>query len=155
MINIFIQVATTTAKASDLLVDPGVDGLVVGKDTLGEPESNLLLSTLDTVRSMANVTANINAKVTTDGSGEGGKRVGLSEDLATSLDGILAGEDHAEDGAAGHEGDEAVEEALAGEVRVVGLEVLLGGGSELGGEELVATLLETGKNLTNLSITIH
>ena len=99
---------------------------------------------------MADVTANIDTKVTTDGAREGGKRVSFTKDLAASLDGILAGEDEAHDGAAVHEGDEAGEEGLAGEVGVVLLEVLLGGGGELGSEELVAALLEASDNLTNL-----
>lgn len=99
---------------------------------------------------MADITANINTKVTTDGSGKGSQGVGLTEDLATSLDGILTGKAEAHDGAAGHEGNETGEEGLSGEVSVVLLEVLLGGGGELGAQELVSTLLEAGHNLTNL-----
>lgn len=136
----------------NLLVDPLVDDLGVGKDTLGEPKGNLLLSALNTVGSMADVTTNINTKVTTDSSGKGSQGVSLTEDLTTSLDGILTSEAEAHDGAAGHEGDETGEEGLTSEVSVVLLEVFLGGGGELGAQELVSTLLEAGHNLTNLSI---
>ena len=46
-------------------------------------------------------------------------------------------------------GDEALEEALAGEVGVVLLEVLLAGGGELHGNELEATVLEARDDGTN------
>jgi hypothetical protein len=46
-------------------------------------------------------------------------------------------------------GDEALEEALAGEVGVVLLEVILAGGGELQGNELEATVLEARDDGTN------
>lgn len=46
-------------------------------------------------------------------------------------------------------GDEALEERLVGEILVVLLEVLLGGGGHLQGDELVATLLETLDDVAN------
>lgn len=134
----------------NLFVDPLVNYLGVGEDTFGEPEGNFLVGALNAVRSMADIAANINAKVTTDGSGKGGQGVGLTEDLAGGLDNILAGEAEAHDWATRHKGNEAGEEGLSGEVRVVLLEELLGGGSELGSTELVSTLLEAGNNLANL-----
>lgn len=83
-----------------------------------------------------------NGKVTTDGAGGGGKRVGGTEDDTAGLDGVTALPDHGADGAGSHVGDETGEEGLAGEVGVVGLEVLLGGGDELDGRELEAAVLE-------------
>ena len=46
-------------------------------------------------------------------------------------------------------GDEALEEALAGEVGIVLLEVLLAGGGELHSNELEATVLEARDDGTN------
>jgi hypothetical protein len=83
-----------------------------------------------------------NGKVTTDGARGGGKRVGGTEDDAAGLDGVTALPDHGADGTRGHVGDKTGEEGLAGEVGVVGLEVLLGGGDELDGRELEAAVLE-------------
>jgi hypothetical protein len=134
----------------NLFVDPLVDGLGVGEDTFGEPEGKFLLSALNAVRSMADIATNVNAEVTTDGSGKRGQRVGLSEDLTAGLDGILTGEAEAHNGAARHKGNKAREEGLSSEISVVLLKELLGGGSELGGTELVSTFLEAGNNLTNL-----
>jgi hypothetical protein len=48
-------------------------------------------------------------------------------------------------------GDEALEEGLLAEVGVVLLEVLLGSGDELDGDELVATLLEARDDITDES----
>lgn len=83
-----------------------------------------------------------NGEVTTDGAGLGSERVGGAEEGAAGLDGVTALPDHGADGAGGHVGDEAREEGLAGQVGVVGLEVLLGGGDQLDGGKLEATLLE-------------
>ena len=83
-----------------------------------------------------------NGEVTTDGAGLGSKRVGGTEDDTAGLDGVTALPDHGADGAGGHVGNETREEGLAGEVGVVGLEVLLGGGDELDGGKLESALLE-------------
>ena len=83
-----------------------------------------------------------NGEVTTDGAGLGRKRVGGTEDDTAGLDGVAALPDHGADGAGGHVGDETGEEGLAGEVGVVGLEVILGGGDQLDGRELEAAVLE-------------
>jgi hypothetical protein len=83
-----------------------------------------------------------NGEVTTDGARGGGKGVGGTEKDTAGLDGVTALPDHGADGAGGHVGNETGEEGLAGEVGVVGLEVLLGGGDELDGGKLEAALLE-------------
>lgn len=85
-----------------------------------------------------------NGVVTTDGAGLRGERVGGTEDLATSLDGVTAFPDHGADGAAAHVGDQPREEGLLREVGIVLLKVLLGGGGELDGGKLEAAGLEAG-----------
>jgi len=99
---------------------------------------------------MANVPAQINSEIPTNGARSASQRVSLAKDATTSLDGVLSGEHQAHDGAAGHEGDEAGEEGFGGKVGVMLFEVGFAGRGELGGEELVAALLETGDNLANL-----
>jgi hypothetical protein len=64
-----------------LLVDP----IVLGRSPLQnlaflEPEGNLLLGILNTVRAMTNIPAHINTVVATDGTWLGGKRVGGTEE---------------------------------------------------------------------------
>ena len=82
--------------------------------------------------------------VATDGARLGGERVGGAEDLAAGLDGVTAFPDHGADGAAAHVGNQSREEGLVGEIGIVLLEVLLGGGGELDGGKLEATGLEAG-----------
>jgi hypothetical protein len=64
-----------------LLVDPVELGRLVRLNLLRlEPECNLLLRALHTVRAVADVAANIDGVVTTDGTRGRGKRVGGAED---------------------------------------------------------------------------
>jgi len=64
-----------------LLVDPVELGGLPGDNlTLLEPESNLLLGVLDGVGTVADVAADVDGEVTTDGTGRRGKGVGGTED---------------------------------------------------------------------------
>ena len=64
-----------------LLVDPlKLRSLVADNIALLEPERNLLLGVLDAVGAVADVAADIDGKVTTDGAGGGGKGVGCAEE---------------------------------------------------------------------------
>lgn len=64
-----------------LLVDPVELGSPVADElALLEPESNLLLGVLDGVGTVADVAADIDSEVTTDGAGGGGKGVGGTEE---------------------------------------------------------------------------
>lgn len=70
--------------------------------TLLEPEGDLLLAVLDRVGAVADVAADIEGVVTTDGAGSRGKGVGGTKDGAAGLDGITALPDHGADGAGAH-----------------------------------------------------
>jgi hypothetical protein len=88
---------------SRLLVDPVVLGrLPANKLVLVEPEGNLLLGVLDRVGAVADVATDVNGKVTTDGSGSRGGRVGGAEEDTAGLDGVTALPDHGADGARVH-----------------------------------------------------
>lgn len=64
-----------------LLVDPVELGRLPADELLRlEPESNLLLGVLDRVGAVADVAADIDGVVTTDGAGGGGKGVGSTKD---------------------------------------------------------------------------
>ena len=85
------------------LVNPVVlSGLPALDLTLLEPESDLLLAVLDAVGAVADVAANVEGEVTTDGAGGGGEGVGGTEDGAAGLDGVTALPDHGADGAGSH-----------------------------------------------------
>lgn len=68
-------------KHLSLLVDPvELRSLVFDNVTVLEPESNLLLGVLDGVGAVADVAADIDGVVTTDGARGGGEGVGGTED---------------------------------------------------------------------------
>lgn len=68
-------------KTSNLLVDPtGLGGGPLLELGGTEPESNLLLGVLDGVGTVADVAADIDGVVATDGARGRGKRVGGTED---------------------------------------------------------------------------
>jgi hypothetical protein len=133
-----------------LLVDPvGAVALVVDNLALAEPESNLLLGILDAVGTVADVAANIDGKVTTDGARGRGKRVGGTKEDTASLDGITSLPNHGGDRAAQHVLNQAGEERLLLEVGVVSLEVLLARANKLEGYQLVASVLKAADDGTN------
>lgn len=73
--------STLHKKTLSLLIDPvKLSSLVADDITLLEPESNLLLGVLDRVRAVADIAADIDGVVTTDGTGSGGQRVGGTKD---------------------------------------------------------------------------
>lgn len=121
----------------------------MGDGTVGEPELDLGLGVLDAVGTVAKVTADVNAEVTTDGTGERGEGVSLTKELTASLNGLLAGPDHTNDRTGGHVGHETGEEGLGLEVLVVLLEDVTGGLHELKGLKLVTLGLETADDLAN------
>ncbi len=95
---------------------------------------------------MGNVAADINGKVTTDGSRGGLERVGGTKNGTALLDDILALPNGGQDGTRGHVLEEAGEEGLGLEVLVVLTEESLLGLGELDGNKLEATLLETAED---------
>ena len=132
-----------------LLDDPRDVGLGPFGDTVGEPEGDFLSSGFGTVRSVADVAADVEGEVTTDGAGGGSGGVGFTEEGAALLDDVDAFPDHTDDGAGGEEFAEGGEEGLGGEVTVVGLGLFHGGLHELEGDELEALLFEALDDFTN------
>ncbi len=104
------------------LIDPVVLSTLPALDlAVFEPESDLLLGVLDAVGAVADVAADIDGIVTTDGTWLGGERVGGTEEdcsyqynedgsvwvglgkhTTASLDGITTFPDHGADGSAAH-----------------------------------------------------
>ena len=125
-------------------------GLPLGDFTfLGEPKSDFLLGTLDGIRSVADVSTNVDGEVSTDGSWERSQGVGLSEHLSSLLDDVLAFPNHRDNRAGEHVSDEGGEESLGLEVSVVLFEEFSRGLDELESDELVASLFESCDDLTD------
>ena len=98
---------------------------------------------------MANVAANFNAEVSTNGTRVGLTRHGGTQHLAARGDGALAFPDHGHNRARGHVGDQTGEKLLAGKVSVMLFHVLLTGGSQLHGNQLEALGFETLDNFAD------
>jgi len=114
-----------------------------------EPKGNFLLRAINGIRTVADIAADIDGVVTTDGARGGGSRVGSTEEDTACLYGVTAFPDHGTDWAGGHVGYETREEGLGAEVFVVLLEVLFGGSDELDGYELEAAGLKAGDDGTD------
>jgi hypothetical protein len=81
--------STTHRWRLDLLVDPVEgSGLVADGLTILEPEGNLLLGVLDGVGAVADVAADIDGEVTTDGARGGGEGVGGTEDDCSTVSAV-------------------------------------------------------------------
>jgi len=119
------------------LVDPAIAALGPVDDLLSlEPEVDLVLGTLSRVGAVADVAADVDGEVTTDGAGGRVSGVGGTEEDASRLDHVEALPDHGDDGARREVLDESGEEGLSLEVVVVLSGELGGGLDQLEGNEL-------------------
>merc|ERR1719184_371798 len=134
----------------DLLVDPVLLGGGPVTELLRfEPEGDLVVGGLNSIGAMADVAPDMDGEVSPDGSGEGSSRVGFTKHNTTSLHCVQTLPNHGADRAAGHVGDKATEESLAGKVSVVLLQVLHGGLHHLHRDQLETLLLKARDNLAN------
>jgi len=133
-----------------LLVDP-VLGVALPRLQLSglEPESDLLLSAVDSIRAVADVPTEVGAEVAPDGAGGGSQGVGLAQHDAALPDHVKALPDHGADGARVHVLDQAGEEGLGREVGVVLLKVLLAGLADLDGDQFVAAVFKSRDDVSD------
>ena len=137
-------------REMNLLVHPGVaDGSPVTELLRSEPQGNLLLGRLDCVRSVADITANLDTEVSSDGAWLAVSWVSLAQHHTSSLNGVQTLPHHADNGAAGHVGNESGEESLLSEVGVVVLQKLLASLLHLHGDQLVSLLFEPLDDITD------
>lgn len=134
-------------KRSTISPEPGVD-------TLGKPQSNLTLGVLDTVRAVADVSADVNGEVAANRARGRIGRFGCAKHHTSRLDSTHSLPHHAAHGAAGHVLDQTSEKTLAGQISIVLFEEITGGGVKLKSLQLEPLLLETGDNLTD-EATLH
>jgi hypothetical protein len=133
-----------------LLVDPSVVGKLVGLNfLLLEPQANLLLGSFDRVGTVADVSADVNGVITTNGAWGRLKRVGGTKDGTTLLNNVLTLPDGSDDRTGSHVLQEAWEERLGLEVSVVFTQELLRRSGHLHGDQLETTLLETVQDWAN------
>ena len=110
------------------LVNPSLGSGLPGDQLLIlEPQGDLLLGRLDSIGSVQDVAADLDAEVTTDGSGQGVSGVGGSQHLAAGLDHVQALPDHGDNGSRAHVVDQSGEEGAGAQVGVVLLQQLLRG----------------------------
>jgi hypothetical protein len=131
-----------------LLVDPRHGGGSPLNEALREPKSDLLVGGLDGVRTVADVSTDVDAEVTSDSARGGLAGLGGAEELAALNRGVITLPDHSEDRGRLHELNQATEERLFLEVSIVSLEVSLRRLDELHGDEFETLLLESGDDGT-------
>jgi len=132
-----------------LLVNHACLGELVLERSLGEPQLDLLLGTLDRIGAMANVATNSEGVIATNRSGLRRERVRRAEHSTTRLDGIETFKDHAEHGAGLHVLDQAGKKGLFLEIAIVIFEVLFGREGELCCDEFEAAFFESGHDLAD------
>merc|ERR1719260_64617 len=135
-----------------LLVHPGVLGWGPRVQFLGlEPESNFVISRFNSVRPMTDVATNVNGVVSPDGSRKRGGRGCLTKHHASSFDSVQTLPNHGAHWSTGHVGHQTAEEALAGQVSIVLLQMFHRGRHQLHGHQLESLLLEPRDNFTDKS----
>jgi len=132
-----------------LIDKSGVGGGPVDELFGFEPKSDLLLRGFLGVGAVDDVATEVEAEVTTDGTGQGSLRIGFSHHHSSSLSGVLALPNHRHDGARGHEVAKAIVERLVLEIDVMLLEMLFGSLHELHGDEFESSLLESLNDVTD------
>ena len=134
------------------LINPGVRVVDPCKLLLsGEPEINFFVGRFNGVGSVTDVSSDVNAVVTSDGTWFGIEWLGGTEHFSSGKDGIVTFPDHAADWSRGGVLNESVEESLGGEISVMLLEFIGSWLSEFHGNKLESFLLESGNDSTNES----
>lgn len=103
------------------------------------------------VGTVADVSADSEGEVTSDGTGGGLQGVGGTQDGSTGLNGVQTFPDHTDDGAGVHVLDQTGEEGLFLQVLVVLLQVLLTRGTHLQADELFIAKVCSVSPLTYVS----
>ena len=124
-------------------------GFPVQDFSLFEPESDFLFGVFNGITSVADVSSDLDAEVSSDGSGSGFERVGGAKHLASGGNCFLSFPDHADDGAAQHVISQLGEERFLDEVGVVGFEELFAGLLGLHGGQSVSLGFESADNVTD------
>mmetsp|Transcript_12186 Transcript_12186/g.24609 ORF Transcript_12186/g.24609 Transcript_12186/m.24609 type:complete len:261 (-) Transcript_12186:53-835(-) len=138
-----------------LLVDPRAVRASPIDELVGfEPEVDFLLRGLGTIRSMADVTSDFDAEVSTDGSREGLGGGGGAKHLASSGDDVLSLPHHRTDWTGREIGSDVLEERLGLKVVVVTLGLGLSGTEQFHANELEALLFETADDLSDV-LSLH
>merc|ERR1711872_574111 len=135
-----------------LLVDESVRSGRPVDELFGlKPKRDFFLGRFDGVGSVDDVTAEIETKVTADGTRKRSLGIGFTHHHSASLGSVLAFPNHRHNGARGHEVAKSVVEGLVLEIDVVLLEMLFGSLHELHSDEFESSLLESFDDVTDES----
>jgi hypothetical protein len=104
-----------------LLIDPVVRVRLPLRKPLREPQSDLVLSRFNRVRTVADVSSNIDGIVTADSARGRIGRLGGTKHNATSLDSSKTLPDHADDRTGAHVIDQTSKESLGRKISIVSL----------------------------------
>ena len=114
-----------------------------------EPHGNFSFGRFHSIGTVADVASNVEAKVTTNGTGGTFEGHGFTQHDAAGLDGVKAFPHHAADGSRGHVFNESREKFLGFEVGVVIFQTFFGRGLQFKGLQFETTLFEALDDLAN------
>lgn len=114
-----------------------------------EPQRDLFLGRLDRVGSVADVAADLDAEIATNGAGQRIGRIGFAQHDATSLDRVQSLPDHRDHRTTAHVLDQTGEKRTGGQVGVVLLEQLLVRRRLLQSDQLESLLFESFDDLAD------
>jgi len=128
--------------------------VLVGVHFIIEPKLNFCFGRFDSIRAVANVSTNIDAKITADGTRLRVSWLSGSKHLSACFDSIIAFPNHGTNWTRAHVLDKTSKETLLGEISVMFLHVLFAGTAKFHGDKLKAFLLESLDDLTDKT-TLH
>ena len=114
-----------------------------------EPHGNFSFGRFNSIGSVADVASDVEAKVTTNGTGGTFEGHGFTQHDASGLDGVKAFPHHATDWSRGHVFNESREKFLGFEVGVVSFQTFFGRGLQFKGLQFETTLFKTLDDFAN------
>ena len=134
------------------LIDPFAGVVLPSAELLvGEPESDFFVGGFNGIRSVDDVSADIDAEITSNSTWLRVEWLGGTEHLSTGLDSVVSLPDHAANWAGGGVLDETSEETFTSEIGVMLLELGFTWLTEFHGDELESFSLESGDDGTDES----
>ncbi|EEQ37008.1 conserved hypothetical protein [Clavispora lusitaniae ATCC 42720] len=150
--NLVFTASYDVKKKTRLLVDPREHSwLVLNQFLLLEPQTDFLVGGFNRVRTVGNISAHVNSKVTSDGTWGRLQWVGSTQNSSTLLDNVLTFPNGGQNWTRQHVRQQAWEEWLLLQVLVVVSQQFFGWLAQLDADQLEASVFESRQDGGNQS----